>query len=870
MSFVLKPTPAIQAQVDFAQFHAEFGVEPGRRRRQKRTILCVPSTNLQKFSTLGRFLVLTCLTLFITGFVPAAHAFEVISIIEAPDIVKEGDSFRFRVRRTASDGNIDTDQQIVLKIAMVNPIAGFNILSGGGATDSLEQTLTFSPGVRDLWITTVQTLDNAFVSDDITVRVTMTASSSATLLGNYLDILVADDEVYTLKVELVTNWQRNETEDIQVRFLRCVGKKNTEAITDCLDTNGAVRVGASTAALTEEIFIEKQGNYFMDGYLFNSLGKTVGGRNVIVDAVSLGADEFRKTYTLNPVDDTIDEPFGSLIIRTYPNSELSGIRKVLIQIHDNDVTKVRVDRHVVNGVEQHPIDEGATPAFVFKRYDTEYLSPATFQISLFYHDKLLAATITRPTREQFIRFAQGVNEVVYRPFTTEDDSINEGDGRVSVRIDDVIYDIGRQSVRIAPYHNTSAAFAAVRVVDNDVPMVTLSANATSIVETDTMEWQLTRDDYEETRLRVRTEYESVKYYPDNLWPDSVSTGRTSFFYLSHISSGLLSQTFEYGGRNLVGPQGGYIRHRLLPFPTDRDSDPLVTNSHPSFAPRYTVADSDWVRLDITNDGPGVEVTASQESVTEGGSALFTLKRSGGAADIIQNYATRVRIDVSQTGNYLPPHELGVRTVTIPAGQESVTLTIITNGDNNVQSNGKVTVTILDGAPTDQTEDTYDVDRRYSDLVNRYIFMSTVDILNDDTAGVTLSPTTLYVSEGTSETYTVVLDNLPSGDVTVTPSRSSGDTDVTVSGALTFTMGNWSTAQTVTVSAAEDTDVLDGNATITHTVSGGSYGSVTTDSVSVFELDNDGATDSDAAFLLVDKRICLRVRQRDHDHGDGDI
>ena len=813
---------------------------------------------MQKFSTLGRFLVLTCLTLFITGFVPAAHAYQVITIYhgtgQAETSVNEGESFTFRVRRTGSAeddaNNYNFTTQFELKIAPVSPIAGFNILSGGGATDTLERTVTFNPGVRDVSFT-VETLDNELVSDDITIRVQMKTPTSELLQGAYLNVLVVDDEVYTLKVELVTTWQRNESEDIQVRFLRCVGMKNTEAITNCFDTNGAVRAGASTAALTEEIFIEKQGNYFMDGYLFNSLEKTVDGRSVIVDAVSLGANEFSKTYTLNPVDDAIDEPNGSLIIRTYPNSEQINIRKALTQIRDNDFTKVRVDRHVVNGVEQHPIDEGATPAFVFKRYDTEYLSPATFQISLFYHDKLLAATITRPTREQFIRFAQGVNEVVYRPFTTEDDSINEGDGRVAVRIDDVIYDIGRQSVRIAPYQNTSTAFAAVRVVDDEIPMVTLSANATSIVETDTMEWQLTRDDYEETRLRVRTEYEFVRYYPDNLWPDSVSKGSTSsLFLLAHISSGLLSQTFEYGGRNLVGPQGGYIRFRLMPFPTDGDSDPLVRHNHPSFAPRYTVADSDWVRLDITNDGPGVEVKASQDSVTEGGNALFTLKRYGGAADIIQNYATRVRIDVSQTGNYLPAHELGVRTVTIPAGQESAILTIITNRNNNVHPNGSVTVTILNGAPTDQTEDTYDVDKRYSDLVNRYIFKSTVDILNDDTAGVTISPTTLYVSEGASETYTVVLDNLPSGDVTVTPSRSSGDTDVTVSGALTFTPDNWSSAQTVTVSAAEDTDELDGDATITHTVSGGSYGSVTADSVSVFELDNDGAADSDAAFLLV--------------------
>ena len=150
--------PGEQAQVDFAQFHAEFGVEPGRRRRQKRTILCVPNkvydANSQKFSTLGLFLVLICLTLFSTGFVPAAHADQFISIIQAPESVNEGDSFRFQVRRTASDGdNYNESLQIELKIAPVSPIEGFNILSGGDDTDGLEQTITFNAEERNVWTT---------------------------------------------------------------------------------------------------------------------------------------------------------------------------------------------------------------------------------------------------------------------------------------------------------------------------------------------------------------------------------------------------------------------------------------------------------------------------------------------------------------------------------------------------------------------------------------------------------------------------------------------------------------------------------------------------------------------------------------------
>ena len=80
---------------------------------------------------------------------------------------------------------------------------------------------------------------------------------------------------------------------------------------------------------------------------------------------------------------------------------------------------------------------------------------------------------------------------------------------------------------------------------------------------------------------------------------------------------------------------------------------------------------------------------------------------------------------------------------------------------------------------------------------------------------------------------MVLTSEPAADVTVTPSRTSGDTDVTVSDALTFTTTTWNQAQTVTVSAAQDSDAQDDSAVIGHSVGGGDYGStVTTASVDV--------------------------------------
>ena len=110
--------------------------------------------------------------------------------------------------------------------------------------------------------------------------------------------------------------------------------------------------------------------------------------------------------------------------------------------------------------------------------------------------------------------------------------------------------------------------------------------------------------------------------------------------------------------------------------------------------------------------------------------------------------------------------------------------------------------------------------------------ATITIEDDDTRGVSISPTTLTVDEGGSGTYTVVLNSTPTGTVTVTPSVT-GSPDVTLNEtALTFTSSTWSTAQTVTVSAAEDDDGEAEEATVSHEVAGGDYGSVTASEVAV--------------------------------------
>ena len=118
--------------------------------------------------------------------------------------------------------------------------------------------------------------------------------------------------------------------------------------------------------------------------------------------------------------------------------------------------------------------------------------------------------------------------------------------------------------------------------------------------------------------------------------------------------------------------------------------------------------------------------------------------------------------------------------------------------------------------------------------------TTVTIVDYDTRGVVVTPTSVTVPEGGDSTYTVVLESEPTGPVTVTPSVGD-NSDVTVSPSpLTFTPSDWDAAQTVTVSAGHDAEP--DTTTVSHAVSGADYESVVTaDDVAVAVTDDDTAS-----------------------------
>ena len=127
-----------------------------------------------------------------------------------------------------------------------------------------------------------------------------------------------------------------------------------------------------------------------------------------------------------------------------------------------------------------------------------------------------------------------------------------------------------------------------------------------------------------------------------------------------------------------------------------------------------------------------------------------------------------------------------------------------------------------------------------------------------------------MTEGDDAEYTVRLATQPTATVTVAVTGQAS-TDLTLSAAsLTFTTSTWNTAQTVTVSAAEDDDAVNDAATLLHTASGGDYAGETAEVGAVTVTDGrDGGPDAVDRDVGGGRGGRRRVHGASGDAADGD-
>jgi len=217
-----------------------------------------------------------------------------------------------------------------------------------------------------------------------------------------------------------------------------------------------------------------------------------------------------------------------------------------------------------------------------------------------------------------------------------------------------------------------------------------------------------------------------------------------------------------------------------------------------------------------NDGSTAD--ANYAALTDNDTAGFTVTESSGTTSVTEAGSTdtfTVVLNTQPSGNVV------IDVVSGDTAEATVSASSLTFTTGNWNSAQTVTVTgVADGAADGDDSTTITLSINQAGTVADYdgVASQTVTATTTNPWGFTKSQTSVTVTEASggshTATFTVVLDAQPPTSVVI--DVSSGTTgQATVSSSLTFTTGNWNSAQTVTVTGVDnDVDGSNAGSTIT--------------------------------------------------------
>ena len=340
------------------------------------------------------------------------------------------------------------------------------------------------------------------------------------------------------------------------------------------------------------------------------------------------------------------------------------------------------------------------------------------------------------------------------------------------------------------YGSVTASNVVVTVTDNSVPGITVSLSSLTITEGNTSTYTVELD--------------------------TIPTGTVTVGIASSSGADVTTSSSSLTFTATTWSTAQTVTVTAVDDKIDEDAE-TVNLTHSASGGDYGSVTAVTVAVTVDdNDTRGVTVSPTSLTINEGGTGTYSVK-----------LGTQPTAEVTVTVN--DPTNTDVTA-------DPATLTFTTSNWATAQ-----TVTVSATEDGDASQDTATVTHTFGggDYASFAASNVTVTVTDDDTPGVTVSPTSLTIGEGSNDTYTVELNTQPSGDVMV--AINSNNTDVTVSSSsLTFTATTWNSAQMVTVTAGQDTDAADDKATLTHNPSGADYGSVSNASLTVTVTDDETA------------------------------
>ena len=348
----------------------------------------------------------------------------------------------------------------------------------------------------------------------------------------------------------------------------------------------------------------------------------------------------------------------------------------------------------------------------------------------------------------------------------------------------------RHAASGADYGGVRALPLAVAVTDNDTRGVTLSETAVSFREGARTTWTVVLDTRPSGTVRV--------------WP-ALATGSDADVTVTPSSLSFTTSSWS--------------RAQTVTVRAAHDLDKLADSA----TVEHAVSGADYGENSVTADDVGVTVT--DDDVPSTAIALSvspaTVREGASATRLTVTAELDASPEAAATEVTLSLAGLTATSGTDFAAVDPVTLTLPAG---RVSATARITLTPVRDAIDEGDGETVRIEAVNASSGSTLRLNPSaleVTIADDDTRGVTLSRSALAVREEGSATWTVRLKSAPEGgDVTVRPTVT-GNPDVTVAPAsLTFTAADWSRAQTVTASAADDADGENETAVVEHRVSGG--------------------------------------------------
>ena len=295
-------------------------------------------------------------------------------------------------------------------------------------------------------------------------------------------------------------------------------------------------------------------------------------------------------------------------------------------------------------------------------------------------------------------------------------------------------------------------------------------------------------------------------------------------------------------------------------PRDGASDFLINGATGTTWTADTTRETFLVKVNVTyTDGNGVIHDVESNTLGPIGSArpkVVSIVRQGASPTNADSLIWRVLFNEPVKDVDAADFSLSGSTAmlsVVPATGVNNAYDVTASGGNLAGLNGMVTLSF---ASNQNIKDANDVALIARDTTPSGTNEPTYEVTN--APGVTLTTTdgsTVVSEDGstTTDTYALVLNSIPTHDVTLTVTAGSGvqvsvdgGTNYAASRTLTFTSGNSSTAQTITVQGVDDgVDNPSGerDVAITHTTTStdSRYNNLSVDSVDVRVTDDDATT-----------------------------